>query len=265
MVVLALETLEVRLAESAAEIDAAQALRYRVFYEELEARPTPLMKRRARDADKFDAYCDHLVVIDRARIDGNPRVVGTYRLMRRSVATAHEGFYVAQEYDVAPLLRYPGEVAEVGRSCVHRDYRQGAVMQLLWRGISEYVGAFDVEMLFGCGSFTGTDPTRFAVALSYLYHRHLAPESFRPRALSHRYVDMRFLPRAVVGDDIGLAALPPLMKGYMRLGGFVGDGAVIDWQFNTVDVCVLVKTDRLTEKYRRHYRPSGVAPMKRLH
>jgi putative hemolysin len=185
--------------------------------------------------------------------------------MRRSVATAHEGFYVAQEYDVAPLLRYPGEVAEVGRSCVHRDYRQGAVMQLLWRGISEYVGAFDVEMLFGCGSFTGTDPTRFAVALSYLYHRHLAPESFRPRALGHRYVDMRFLPRAVVGDDIGMAALPPLMKGYMRLGGFVGDGAVIDRQFNTVDVCVLVKTDRLTDKYRRRYRPAGVAPMKRLH
>ncbi|MFQ5619367.1 MAG: GNAT family N-acetyltransferase [Rhodospirillales bacterium] len=265
MVVLGLETLEVRLAESAAEIEAAQALRYRVFYEELAARPTPLMKRRARDVDKFDAYCDHLVVIDHAPVDGKPRVVGTYRLMRRSVATAHEGFYSAQEYDLAPLLLFPGEVTEVGRSCVHRDYRQGAVMQLLWRGISKYLSAFNVEILFGCGSFTGTDPTRFAVALSYLYHRRLAPESFRPRALSHRYVDMRFLPRAVVGDDIGMAALPPLLKGYMRLGGFVGDGAVIDRQFNTVDVCVLVKTDRLTGKYRRHYRPSGVAPMKRLH
>ncbi len=262
---LSFETFEVRLAESAAEVEAAQALRYRVFYEELEARPTPLLKRRARDVDKFDEYCDHLLVIDRARSDGNPLVVGTYRLMRRSMATAHEGFYTAQEYDLAPLLHYPGEVAEVGRSCVHRDYRQGAVMQLLWRGISEYLSEFDVEMLFGCGSFKGTDPRRLAVALSYLYHRHLAPESIRPRALSHRYVDMRFLPRAVVGDDIGMAALPPLMKGYMRIGGFVGDGAVIDEQFNTVDVCVVMKIDRLTEKYRRHYWPSGVAPMKRLH
>ena len=121
MVVLALETLEVRLAESAAEIEAAQALRYRVFYEELEARPTPLMKRRARYVDQLDAYCDYLVVIDRARLDGNSRLVGPYRLMRRSVATAHEGFYVAQAYDVAALLRYPGEGAGVGRSCVHRD------------------------------------------------------------------------------------------------------------------------------------------------
>ena len=121
MVVLALETLEVRLAESAAEIEAAQALRYRVFYEELEARPTPLMKRRARDVDKFDAYCDYLVVIDRARIDGNSRVVGTYRLMRRSVATAHEGFYVAQGYDVAPPLRSPGEGAEGGAADAEHD------------------------------------------------------------------------------------------------------------------------------------------------
>ena len=244
--------LRLRLATTAADIDAAQALRYRIFYEALGARPLSDMLRRRRDIDRFDDGCDHLLVLDHSRGLGG-RVVGTYRLLRREAAARVGGFYSADEYDIAPLLAHPGEILELGRSCVDPTYRQRPVMQLLWSGIAAYVFQHDIALMFGCASLPGTDPDALATPLSYLHYHHLAPPALRPRALSGRYVDMRRL--AVGGLDPGraLAALPPLIKGYLRLGGFVGDGAVIDGQFNTTDVCILVKTDLVTEKYSRHY------------
>ena len=245
--------LQVRLAKTAADIDAVQALRYRIFYESLGARPLPEMLRRQRDFDRFDNDCDHLLVLDHGNGRGSNPVVGTYRLLRRAAARRLGGFYSADEYDIAPLVAHEGEILELGRSCVDAAYRQRPAMQLLWNGIAAYVFHYDITLLFGCASLPGTDPDMLATPLSYLHYYHLAPSALRPRALSERYVDMRRLSFGAIDPGRALSALPPLIKGYLRLGGFIGDGAVIDEQFNTTDVCILVKTDLVTAKYSRHY------------
>ena len=242
-----------RLAECEADIDAAQALRYRVFYGEGHAIPSAQNIARRRDFDAFDAACDHLLVISEARPDLPGGVVGTYRLLRRSVADRHDGFYTTGEYDISPLLRLEGEILELGRSCVEYDYRNRAAMHLLWQAIAAYVSLYDIRLMFGCASLPGADPEELSEALSYLYHYHLAPEPLRPRALASRHVEMAMLPHNVLEGKNVLNTLPPLLKGYLRVGGFVGDGAVIDPQFNTVDVSVIVKTDLITGRYSRHY------------
>jgi len=245
--------LQVRLAETVGDIDAAQRLRYRVFYEEMGAKPSPEMARQTRDFDSFDTVCDHLLVVDHARGNGPQAVVGTYRLIRRPAAERHGGFYSAAEYDIGKIAAYPGEILELGRSCVDVSARNRPTMQLLWRGIAAYVFHYDIALMFGCASLPGIDPEALAVPLSYLYYHHLAPPALRPRALPERFVEMRRLDGAALDPARTLNELPPLIKGYLRLGGFIGDGAVIDHQFNTTDVCVVVKTDLVTDKYYRHY------------
>ena len=245
--------LGVRLAVTAAEIDAVQALRYRVFFHEMGAKADAATASLERDRDAFDAVADHLLVVDHAIGSGAEGVVGTYRLIQREQAAEIGRFYSADEYDIAPMLQFPGRILELGRSCVDANYRNRAVMQLLWRGIAAYVFRCQIDLMFGCASLPGTDPDALAAELSYLYDNHLAPQELRPRALPHRYVDMRRLPADVSDAKQVPAHLPPLIKGYLRLGGFVGDGAVIDRQFNTTDVAVVVKTDMVTEKYYRHY------------
>jgi L-ornithine Nalpha-acyltransferase len=258
--------LEVRLAASAAEIDAAQALRYRVFYEEMGAQPTARAAFERRDRDSFDNHCDHLLIIDHERGGVADSVIATYRLLRRAQAARHGGFYTATEFDISLLLAYPGEILELGRSCVDATYRTGAVMQLMWRGIADYVLRHDVKLLFGCASLPGTDVARLGPALTYLHQHHLAPSSLRARALPARYVSMDVLPAdkidaetavAQVYARAAIAALPPLVKGYLRVGGFVGDGAVIDHQFATTDVCIVVVTDGVTDKYFNHFLRRG--------
>lgn len=246
-------TLEVRLARSVADVEAAQALRYRVFYDEMNAKPTPEMAAARRDFDSFDDVADHLMVIDHALGDGPESVVGTYRLIRREAAAKHGGFYTADEYDIARIVAFDGPILELGRSCTDARYRNRPTMQLLWKGIAAYVFHHGIELMFGCASLPGNDVEQLAPALSYLYHNHLAPEELRPRALPERFTDMNRLPPDGYDAKRVLAGLPPLIKGYLRLGGFVGDGAVIDPQFNTTDVCVIVKTGQVTESYYRHY------------
>ena len=243
-----------RLAQTEADIDAAQALRYRVFYQEMAAKPSPEMARRERDFDPFDEVCDHLLVIDNTIGNSADGVIATYRLLRGSVAKSFGRFYTAGEYDITNLFGLPGEMLELGRSCVEAGSRDRPTMQLLWRGIAAYVYHHDISLMFGCASLHGTDPRALAVPLSYLYHFHLAPPALRTRALPELYVDMNFLPPDEIDPKSALVNLPPLVKGYLRLGGFVGEGAVVDEQFNTTDVCVVVKTDLVTEKYSRHYR-----------
>mgnify|MGYP001054468056 CR=1 FL=1 len=245
--------LGVRIAETAAEIDAAQALRYRVFYEELGARPDASTAAARRDRDEYDAVADHLLVVDHDRDAGAGGVVGTYRLIRRPAAARIGRFYSAAEYDISRIEAYPGNILELGRSCVDAAYRTRAVLQLLWRGIAAYVFKHRIDLMFGCASLPGTDLDALAAQLTYLHANHLAPEALRPRALPERYVEMRRLDPATIDARAALNALPPLIKGYLRLGGFVGDGAVLDHQFNTTDVSVVVKTDLVTEKYYRHY------------
>ncbi|MGB0696924.1 MAG: GNAT family N-acetyltransferase [Rhodospirillaceae bacterium] len=245
--------LEVALAETEEQIAAALRLRYKVFYDEMGAIPTDEMKARGQDFDKFDDHADHLLVIDHDRGEGADAVVGTYRLLRRE-HVAHTGrFYSADEYDLSKIEALEGNIMELGRSCVDSQYRNRATMQLLWRGIAAYVFHFDIVMMFGCASLHGTDPKELAPQLSYLYHNHLAPEELCPRALEERYAPMNLVPADQLDAKRALAKLPPLVKGYLRLGGFVGDGAVVDHQFNTTDVCVMVKTDLVSEKYYKHY------------
>jgi putative hemolysin len=245
--------LEVRLAATPDDIDAVQALRYRIFYETMGGQPLTEMARLRRDSDPFDQICDHLMVLDHSRGTGADAVVGTYRLIRREAARRCGRFYSAAEYDISRLVTYPGPVLELGRSCVDPAYRARAVMPLLWSGIAAYVFHYEIALMFGCASLPGIDPDQLAAPLSYLYHHHLAPPELRTRALPERYVDMRRLNPRTIDPERSLSALPPLIKGYLRLGGFVGDGAVIDRQFNTTDVCVVVKTDLVAEKYSRHY------------
>lgn len=245
--------LGVRIAVTAAETDAVQALRYRVFYQEMGARADAATVASRRDRDAFDAVADHLLVVDHAIGHGAEGVVGTYRLIQREAAAKLGRFYSADEYDITPIMNFPGRILELGRSCVDAAYRSRVAMQLLWRGIAAYVFHHQIDLMFGCASLHGTDPDALAADLTYLYYNHLAPPAVRPRALPHRYVDMRRLLPDRLDSKRVQAQLPPLIKGYLRLGGFVGDGAVIDRQFNTTDVAVVVKTDLVTDKYYRHY------------
>lgn len=264
---LSVGSLEVRLATTAKEVDAAQVLRYRVFYDEMGAVPTPEMAARGREATALDDYCDHLLVLDHSRANDN-KVVGTYRLIRRSAAAQYGSFYSANEYDIEPLVQYPGEILELGRSCIDAEYRTATVMQLLWRGVTAYMHRHDIKLMFGCACLPGTDVAALALPLSYLYYHHLAPPALRAKALPERYVDMQILPREAFDPNVafndlkmdprgGGNSLPPLIKGYLRVGGYVGDGAVIDRQFNTTDVCIIVKTELITRKYIRHYDRAG--------
>lgn len=245
--------LHVRLATNASEIDAVQALRYRVFYGEMGASPSHEAARTGRDRDDLDAVADHLLVIDDALPDGAERVVGTYRLIRREAAARAGHFYTEGEYDISRLLAFPGRLLELGRSCVDAAHRNKVALQLLWRGIAAYVFEHQIDLMFGCASLSGTDPDAIADELTYLHYHHLAPPGLRPRALPGRYVEMRRLPQDSVDLRSASSRLPPLVKGYLRLGGFVGEGAVIDKDFNTTDVAMVVKTDLVTDKYYRHY------------
>ncbi len=251
--------LHIRLARTAEEVTASQELRYQVFCTEMAAKPTSEMTKLEREFDAFDDYCEHLLVFDLDRETGKSTVVGTYRLMRREAAQRCGGFYTSGEYDISKLLAYPGPILEVGRSCVGRTHRSGAIMQLLWRGIAAYVFHHKIGILFGCASLPGVQPDALALPLAYLHHHHMAPPALRPRAHSERYVSMNCLPPAMASKDAAWPVLPPLIKGYLRLGGHVGDGAVVDYEFGTTDVCIVVKTDKVSEKYYRHYSRDGAA------
>ncbi|MBO6785100.1 MAG: GNAT family N-acetyltransferase [Alphaproteobacteria bacterium] len=246
-------SLGARLARDEADIVAAQKLRYRVFYDEMKAQPDAEMAAAKRDFDPFDDICEHLLVFDTERGSGADAIVATYRLLRGSIARKHGRFYTAGEYDISPLDGVSGEILELGRSCVDADYRGRPTMQLLWGAIAQFVFHHEINLMFGCASLHGVEPESLALPLSYLHHFHRAPEKLRPRALPDLYVDMDFIPADEIDRKAALRALPPLVKGYLRLGGFVGDGAVIDHQFNTTDVCVVVKTDEVNDKYYRHY------------
>lgn len=246
--------LAVTVAATPGQIEEAQKLRFRIFYGEMGGTPSAEAKRLGRDSDEFDAYCDHLLVLDYDKPEG-ARVVGTYRLLRRSSREKLGRFYTESEFDISGIIAHPGEVMELGRSCVDEQYRNRAVMQLLWRGIANYVSYYDVTLMFGCASFGGVEPDAHALGLSYLYHNHLAPEPLRPRALPDLFVPLNMLAKDQINPKEGFNALPALLKGYLRLGGYIGDGAIIDRHCNTVDVCIIVKTDLVTDKYVQRYTP----------
>jgi L-ornithine Nalpha-acyltransferase len=247
--------LEVRLAETEAEIEAAQRLRYHVFYEEMAAIPSPAMRESRRDFDRFDAFCDHILVVDRGIVDddGQAAVVGTYRMVRDVDAARAGGFYSAGEFDIGTMLAgmAPGaRLLELGRSCVLKSYRSKPVtMQLLWRGIMAFVGRYSIDVMFGCASLQGIDPDALALPLSYLHHFHSMVESPRIRARPELYVEMNRLAKDQIDVKEALRALPPLIKGYLRAGCTIGEGAVIDRQFGTTDVLIYLPLAKMDARY----------------
>lgn len=245
----------VRLAEDEADVAAAQRLRYRVFVEEMGAATTAEDRALRRERDAFDSVCDHLILIDNEADCADPldKVVGVYRLLRGAVAQAHGGFYTANEYDLSVFDGYEGEVLELGRSCVERSYRSGAAVQLLWMGLAQYVLGNGIGLMFGCASFAGTDVDAVAEQLSYLHHWHLAPAALRTKVRPGSSTPTDLLPMDQVNEAVAKRALPPLIKGYLRLGGWIGDGAYIDHAFNTIDVCIIIETARISEKHTRYY------------
>ncbi|HEU0221316.1 MAG TPA: GNAT family N-acyltransferase [Paracoccaceae bacterium] len=248
-----------RLARTEAEVAAAQRLRYRVFVEEMGASTSPENAALRLERDRFDPWFDHLILIDNAAGPADPidRVVGVYRLMRGEVARRGPGFYGATEYDLTRLLESPRRTVELGRSCVHPDYRGGLAMHLLWCALGAYVIRNRIEVMFGTASFPGADPEPLREPLAYLWHHHLAPPDLRVRALPGGFVEMnRMAPEAIVRPR-AMQAIPALIKAYIRLGGFVGDGAWRDTGFNTVDVMLVMDTKRMQARYRDYYSRAG--------
>ncbi|MDC7784164.1 GNAT family N-acetyltransferase [Rhodoplanes sp. TEM] len=249
-------TLEVRLAHRAAEIRRAQRLRFDVFYQEMSAVADATTMIARRDVDPYDALCDHLLVLDHAKpTRQGPAVVGTYRLLRQEIAERRGGFYTAGEFDIAPLIaRHRGlKFLELGRSCVLPPYRNKRTVELLWHGIWTYVLRHKIDVMLGCASLEGTDPDALALPLSFLHHYAPAPEAWRARALPRRFVPLDRLPRESVDPKAALHALPPLVKGYLRLGAVVGDGAVIDHQFGTTDILVILPVSLINTRYIGHF------------
>jgi L-ornithine Nalpha-acyltransferase len=248
--------LEVRLASNAEEIRAAQRLRYRVFGEEMGVRMAPAAQAARRDIDAFDACCDHLLVIDTAMAGETvDRIVGTYRLLRQAVARSQHGFYAASEFAVDDMLaRHPQKrFLELGRSCVLKPYRTKRTVELLWQGIWAYALEHSIDAMFGCASFVGQQPEAHALALSFLHHNCLAQGDWAVSALPELYRKMDLMPYEAVHARMALAAMPPLVKGYLRLGARFGDGAVVDHSFGTTDVLVILPTAAISDRYLNYY------------
>lgn len=254
-----LGALEVRLAQTAAEVRQAQKLRYRVFYQEGSAIPNPGRLFARRDVDSYDAICDHLLVLDHGARDGHqgnrPAVVGTYRLLRQTLAEDYGGFYTAGEFDIGGLLARHANLQflELGRSCVLAPYRNKRTVELLWHGIHAYILQNRTDVMIGCASLDGTDPKQLSLQLSFLHHYARAPETWRARALPARYVEMNRMSKESIDPKAALRELPPLVKGYLRLGAYIGDGAVVDHEFGTTDVLIVLPVSAIKQRYLEHF------------
>jgi putative hemolysin len=248
--------LETRLARTPSEVDAAQAVRYRVFVEEMQAQLPAEAMRRKRDVDAYDAFCDHLLVLDRSiEGDSEDQIVGTYRLLRQDVAMANGGFYSASEFAIDELIaRHPDKrFMELGRSCVLPDYRTKRIVELLWQGNWAYALKHGMSAMFGCASFPGVHPESHALALSFLHHNVVAKDEWAVSALPHLARDMDLMPVEAINPKRALAALPPLIKGYLRLGAMVGSTAVVDKAFNTTDVLIVLPISSISDRYLNYY------------
>ncbi len=246
--------LTVRLALTPEDIREAQRLRYRVFYEELSAQPDAVAKASRLDVDRFDSFCDHLLVLQDDAPD-DEKFVGTYRLLRQDVADKNGGFYAQSEFDIAPLLqRHPGlKFLEVGRSCVAEGFRGKPVAELLWQGIWNYVRFHKFDVMLGCASLAGTNANSLADELTFLANIKPAHQDWTVSALPHRQVDMQRKPMADVNQKAVIRSLPTLVKAYLRLGCYIGNGAVVDHQFNTTDVLIVLPVSEINPRYFNHY------------
>ncbi|MES2844708.1 MAG: GNAT family N-acyltransferase [Pseudomonadota bacterium] len=244
----------IRLGRDDRDLRAAQRLRYRVFVEELGANGPMVDHAERLERDAFDPLFDHLLLIDRRRDPATlDDVVGVYRLLPSDRVGTGRTYYSEGEYDLTALRTSGRKLLELGRSCVHPDYRGGTAMFHLWNALADYVLDRGIEILFGVASFHGTDIAALTPSLAYLHHHHLAPEGLRVRARPPQFQRMDLLPADRLDRKAAMAATPALIKAYLRLGGFVGEGAWIDHAFNTTDVCLVMDTARMSERHRAYY------------
>ncbi|WP_420863650.1 GNAT family N-acetyltransferase [Algirhabdus cladophorae] len=249
------------LASSQDDLLAAQALRYEVFVSELGADGSMVDHDRKIEQDRYDDHCDHLLL----REAGTNRVVGVYRLMSQNAADRAGGFYSASEFDLSPLERSGKKLLELGRSCVHRDYRGGTAMLHLWSALAGYIDSRGIDILFGVASFHGTDLDALSGPLSLLHHNHLAPTDLRPKAIGPTAVPMGRFDAHSLDRKAAMLAVPQLIKAYLRLGGSVGEGAFVDHAFNTTDVCLVLDIAKMSPKQRKIYtRPTAANNASRL-
>jgi len=241
--------LKVVLAQSQEQIDQARRLRYRIFFNEMSGNPDDDMIKSQMDGDEYDAVCDHLLVIDTTK----EKVVGTYRLLGRAGAAKVGKFYTQNEFIIDPLLESQDGILELGRSCVDREYRSKATIQLLWRAIAAYMNYYEIRYLFGCASFSGVDVEAIAEELSYLHHYHSTPEDISISALPEHYIEMNSLPAESLDVKAIMKRLPALIKGYLRVGCYIGSGAFIDYDCQTTDVCIVLDMEKVPQKYKNFY------------
>ncbi|MEW6254253.1 MAG: GNAT family N-acyltransferase [Pseudomonadota bacterium] len=230
----------VSLAVDDCEIREAQRLRYKVFAEEMGARLSTVVP--GHDIDLYDPYCDHLLVRDRA----SSEVVGTYRILTPESARRVGSYYSEQEFDLTRLHCLRPRMAELGRSCVHPDHRSGAVIARLWLGLADYMTRYGYEYLVGCASIGMADGGHYAARV----HREVASTHLAP---VEWHVTPRFRLPVDSLDDGAAAELPPLIKGYTRLGALVCGEPAWDPDFNTADLLMLLPLARLNQNYARRF------------
>jgi len=246
--------LETRLARTHEEVEAAQALRYAIFYQEMSAIANNETLASRMDKDEFDSICDHLLVVDNW-LQFPANIIGTYRLLRQQIAEDNAGFYSSQQFDLSPMFSIHGKRSflELGRSCVLAPYRGNRAIELLWQGVWAYVKQHRADVLIGCASIKGTDPSQLALPLSYLYHHARAPKRWRVKAIDGKGLTMNRVPLNKLDSTSAHTKLPPLIKAYLRLGAWIGEEAVIDRQFGTIDVLVILPIERINPRYISYY------------
>lgn len=256
--------LEACLATTRKEVRRAQKLRYRVFFEEGRAAPDPTARVLRRDVCRFDRVADHLIVVDKTRTyrDGAPRIVGVYRLLRQDVAERNFGFYSACEFDVDSLVaRRPDmRFLEVGRACIAHTHRRKHVLELLWRGLWTYAQRHRIDAMIGCASLPGADSSVHAAAIAALAAGggnpawHVAPRADRIDTGAEGLGAEPIPPRAL------LRVLPPLVKGYWRLGATFSPSPVVDRAFNTTDLFVVMPLSEIEARYLQYFGVEAVPP-----
>ncbi len=205
-------------------------------------------KKKQSDSDEYDKFCDHLVVIDKSVADDF--VVGTYRLLLKPKLITRQRFYSESEFDISNLLSSnKATLLEAGRSCVHEQYRDGRIIRLLWRGLATYIINNRVDLIFGCASFPSSNYKLFIKQLSYLYHYHKTPKYLSTSPVKKLRANYNVMNKNKIDIEREFRQLPPLIKAYIRVGAWIGPGAIVDSKFNTTDVLIVLNSKKILKKY----------------
>jgi L-ornithine Nalpha-acyltransferase len=246
-------TLEVRLARNDSEVKAAQALRFQLFFKDRNIVSDAAIP---FDSDSYDQHCAHLLIMDTS-ITGplENQLVGTARMLLEDDAVQSGGFYSENEFTLRSLrARQSGKkFLEIGRTCIRADWRSKRAAELMWQGIWAFALDHNVDVMVGCASLEGTVPAAHAMALSLMHHHYRAKGAWRIKALPERLVCADLMPAEAVNLRQAMLALPPLLKGYLRVGAMIGEGCVVDHAFGTTDVFIMLPVANIAHRYIRHY------------